>query len=160
MTSSLSVTAPAGVPFIEWEREFDASVAAVFDAYRDPELFRQWIGPDDGEIDLQEYDFRTGGTWRYVHRDESGSYGLRGVFHTVRDHELAVQTFEFDGFPDMVNLDYVTFTDLGDDRCRLTGRTVLPSVEARDGMVASGMETGMGQGYDRLENLLTAGKDT
>lgn len=156
MSNSLTVTAPEGTPFVEFEREFDAPVAAVFNAHRDPELFQQWIGPDNGQVELQEYDFRTGGAWRYVHRDASGSYGFRGVFHVVRDNEFAVQTFEFDGYPDLVNLDTLTFVDLGDGRCKLVGRTVMPSVEARDGMVASGMESGMSQGYDRLEKMVAS----
>ena len=155
MTNSLTVTAPTGTPFIDFVREFDAPVEAVFNAHRDPELFKQWIGPDQGTVDLQEYDFRTGGAYHYVHSDGSGEYGFRGVFHTVRENEFAVQTFEFDGYPDMINLDTMQFVDLGDGRCKLVGRTVMPSVEARDGMVASEMESGMSQGYDRLEKILT-----
>ncbi len=154
MSNELKVIAPEGLPFVEFEREFDAPVAALFEAHRDPELVEQWLGPDGYEMEIDTYDFRSGGSWRYVHRNEGNEYAFRGVFHTIRENELAIQTFEFEGFPDIVSLDHMYFEDLGDGRTRLRGFTAFPSVEARDGMVDSGMETGMSQGYDRLEGLV------
>lgn len=154
MTNQLVVTAPEGVPFVEFEREFDAPVAAVFQAHRDPELVSQWMGPHGYEMEIEEYDFRPGGRYRYVHRDPAGEeYAFRGVFHAVRENEMAIQTFEYEGFPDVVSLDHMTLEDLGNGRTRLRGHTVFPTIEARDGMVESGMERGMSEGYDRLENL-------
>ena len=89
------------------------------------------------------------------HRDPQGNaYEFRGTFHTVRENEFAIQTFEFLGFPDVVSIESMTFTDLGDGRTRLTGHAVYPTQEARDGMVSSGMETGMSEGYDRLETIV------
>lgn len=156
MSNALTITAPAGLPFVDYTREFDAPVAAVFAAHRDPELVAQWMGPDGYEAAIEEWDFRTGGTWGYVHRDPEGNeYGFRGTFHTVRENELAIQTFEFLGYPDAVSIESLRFEDLGDGRTRLSGHTVFPSLEARDGMVASGMEIGMSEGYTRLEAILT-----
>lgn len=154
MTNPLTVTAPDGTPFIEFEREFDAPVAAVFNAHRDPELFKQWIGPDGYQVELAEYDFRSGGRYRYVHRNDDGEYAFHGVFHLVRDNDFAIQTFEFEGVPDAVSLESMSFVDLGNGRCKLVGRSVLPSIEARDAMIASGMETGMAEGYVRLDQLV------
>ena len=155
MSNPLTVTAPDGLPFAEFEREFDAPVATVFRAYKEPDLVKQWLGPDGYEINIERYDFRPGGQWRYVHRSPEGEeYGFHGVFHAVRENEMAIQTFEFEGFPDVVSLDSVTFEDLGDGRTRIHGHSVFPSLEARDGMVASGMETGMAEGYDRLDKVL------
>ena len=74
----------------------------------------------------------------------------------MRDNEFAVQTFEFEGFPDVVAIESMTFEDLGGGRTRLRGWSTYPSVEARDGMVESGMETGLREGYERLDGVLAA----
>jgi uncharacterized protein YndB with AHSA1/START domain len=157
MSNALKVTAPEGLPFVDFEREFDAPVEAVFAAHRDPALVARWLGPDGYQIDMTEWDFRSGGTWNYVHRDPEGNtYEFRGMFHTVRENEFAIQTFEFLGYPDTVSIESMRFEDLGNGRSRLSGHAVYPTLEARDGMVASGMETGMREGYDRLEALAAA----
>ena len=153
-TNALTVTAPEGVQYVDFVREFDYPVEAVFNAHRDPALVAQWLGPRDLEMEIEEYDFRTGGRYRYVHGRGDEKYGFNGVFHVVRENEFAVQTFEFEGFPDVVALDSMRFIDLGNGRTRLEGHSVYPTQEARDGMVASGMETGMREGYERLEELL------
>jgi uncharacterized protein YndB with AHSA1/START domain len=155
MTNPLNVTAPEGVPFIDFEREFDASAMAVFRAHADPELLKQWLGPRGYEMKVDHYDFRTGGGYRYIHTDSSGEeYAFNGVFHKVRQNEFAIQTFEFEGFPDVVALESLTFEDVGDGRSRVRGHSVYPTVESRDGMVASNMEQGMSEGYERLDELL------
>jgi uncharacterized protein YndB with AHSA1/START domain len=157
MSNALKVTAPEGLPFVDFEREFDAPVDAVFTAHRDPALVAKWLGPDGYQIDMTEWDFRSGGTWNYVHHDPEGNtYEFRGMFHTVRENEFAIQTFEFLGYPDAVSIESMRFEDLGNGRSRLSGHAVYPTLEARDGMVASGMETGMREGYDRLEALAAA----
>jgi uncharacterized protein YndB with AHSA1/START domain len=157
MTHALSVTAPEGLPYIDTSRDFDAPVAAVFEAHRDPEKVKRWMGPDRLEVEIAEYDFSSHGGWRMVHREEDGTeYAFHGTFHTVRENEFAVQTFEFAGAPDQVSLEFLTFTDLGDGRTRLTAHAVYPSVETRDAMVTSGMETGMSEGYRRLDDVLAA----
>lgn len=157
MTNQLTVTAPEGLPLTEFTREFDAPVEAVFEAFRDPALVRQWLGPHGYDMDLETYDFRTGGRYRYRHRTPDGAeYAFRGVFHTVRDNEFAVQTFEFEGVPDVVSLDRMTFVRLDGGRTRLEGHSMFPSVEARDVMVASGMADGMSQGYDRLDTVVSS----
>jgi uncharacterized protein YndB with AHSA1/START domain len=157
MTNALTVTAPEGLPYIDTEREFDASVDAVFRAHRDPDLLRQWMGPDGYEMDIERHDFVTQGGYRFVHRDQKGEeYAFNGVFHTVRDNEFAIQTFEYEGAPDQVSIEFLTFTDLGGGRTRLSAHAVYPSVETRDAMAASGMEKGMVEGYDKLEALVAS----
>jgi uncharacterized protein YndB with AHSA1/START domain len=156
MTNPLRVDAPEGVPFIDFEREFDAPVDAVFRAHKEPDLVKQWMGPSEYTTDIDTYDFRTGGRWRYVQRNEAGEeYAFNGVFHVVRENEFAIQTFEFEMFPDVVSIESLTFEDLGDGRSRVRGHATYPSLEARDGMVEGGMETGMTEGYQRLDDLLT-----
>lgn len=60
-----------------------------------------------------------------------------GVFHTARENEFAIQTFDFDGYPDVVSLGLLRFEDLGKGRCKLVGHAVYPTQEARDGMAQS-----------------------
>ncbi|MFX4273069.1 SRPBCC family protein [Propionibacteriaceae bacterium Y1685] len=158
MSNPVTINAPEGLPFIEIERDFDAPVEAVFRAYAEPELVKQWLGPHDMEMELNEYNCSSGGQYRYVHRDPAGEeYPFRGMFHTVRENELIVQTFEFEGFPDVVSIESMTFTDLGNGRSKVTGQSAFPSVEARDGIIASDMETGVVQGYERLDKVLAQG---
>lgn len=158
MTNPLTVSAPDGVPFIDFVREFDASVEALFNAHRDLELVRQWLGPHGYEMTIERYDFVSGGGYRYLHRNPDGAeFAFHGVFHTVRDNEFAIQTFEFEGAPDEVAIEFLHFEDAGQGRSRLRGHSVGPSVEGRDAMVASGMERGMSEGYDRLDAILAAG---
>jgi uncharacterized protein YndB with AHSA1/START domain len=157
MTNPLNVNAPEGLPFIEYDREFDAPIEAVFRAHREPDLVKQWLGPAGYDMDIDSYDFRTGGRFRFVQRNNEGEeYAFNGVYHVVRDNEFAIQTFEFEGFPDVVSIESLTFEDLGDGRSRVRGHATYPSLEARDGMVSSGMESGMTEGYERLDKVLTS----
>lgn len=154
MSNPLKIEVPEGLPFIEFEREFDAPVEAVFRAHKEPDLVKQWLGPRRYEMDIESYDFKTGGRYRYLHRADGEEFAFNGVFHVVRDNEFAIQTFEFEGYPDVVSIESLTFEDLGDGRTRLRGHSVYPSVEARDGMASSGMEGGMNEGYERLDEVL------
>jgi uncharacterized protein YndB with AHSA1/START domain len=155
MSNALVLDVPAGVPWIDFTREFDAPVDAVWNAHRDPELVRQWLGPRGYEMDIERWDFSSGGGYRYTHRNPDGmEFGFHGTFHTVRENDLAIQTFEFEGAPDEVAIEFMRFVDLGDGRCRLEGRSVGRTVEGRDAMVESGMEQGMAQGYERLDELV------
>ena len=87
-------------------------------------------------------------------RTSRASSRFNGVFHRVRDNEFVIQTFEFEGAPDMVNIEYLWFEDLGDGRSRLRGRSICPNTEARDALLSSGMEGGMTEGYEKLDVLL------
>ena len=156
MNNTLTVTAPQGLPIVETVREFDFPAAALVRAHTEPGLVKQWLGPRGYEMTIEEWDYVSGGRYRYIHRDPQGNdWAFHGVFHTVRD-DFAIQTFEFEGVPDVVSLDTMRIEDLGDGRSRLRGHSVFPSLEARDGMVDNGMETGMSEGYERLDELLAA----
>jgi uncharacterized protein YndB with AHSA1/START domain len=157
MSNALTVTAPETLPFIDLERDFDAPVAALFAAHRDPELLEQWLGPNGYQMKIDHYDFVPGGSWRYRHITPQGEFGFHGVFHAVRENEFAIQTFEFEGAPDIVSIESVTFTDLGAGRTRLSVHAAYPSLEARNAMIAGGMERGIREGYERLESLVTSG---
>lgn len=157
MTNALKLVAPVDTLAMEFTRDFDAPIEALFRAHADPKLVKQWLGPARNEMSIARWDFRTGGGYRYLHLGPDGDeYWFNGVFHVVRDGELVIQTFEFEGAPDMVNIEFVWFEDLGDGRSRLRGRWICPNVEARDALLDSGMEGGMTEGYERLDSLLVS----
>ena len=135
-------------------REFDAPPEKVFRAHTDPELVVQWLGPRDLTMEIDHYDCRTGGSYRYLHIRGDEEYGFHGSFHEVRPGELIVQTFTFEGMPDGVALERLVLEDLGDGRTRLTATSLVDSFEDRDAFVASGMEHGVREGYERLDELL------
>ncbi|WP_338886575.1 SRPBCC family protein [Rhodococcus sovatensis] len=155
MSNPLTISLPDGMPFIAISREFDAPVDALFRAHKEPELVKQWLGPNGYDMEIESYDFSTGGRYRYVHIDPEGNrYAFNGVFHVVRENEFAIQTFEFEGYPDVVSIEALTFVDLGDGRTRLDIHSAYPSLESRDGMAQSGMEKGVSEGYERLDVIL------
>ena len=153
--SATRIDAPAGVPFIDVTREFDAPRDLVFRAYTEPDLLVQWLGPRKYTMKLEAWEPRDGGTWRYTHSDENGNaFGFHGVFHGDQTPDGMLQTFEFDGWPGHVSLEKVTFEER-DGTTIVRTHSVYQTVEARDGMVESGMEEGMNDGYDRLDELLS-----
>ena len=103
---------------------------------------------------IDHFDCRSGGSYRYIHSRDGEEYAFRGCFHEVRPDELIVQTFTFEGFPEGVALEKLVFEDLGDGRTRLTATSLVDSFEGRDAFVASGMETGIVEGYERLDEVL------
>lgn len=150
------VLAPAGMPFIEISREFAAPRDLIFRAHTDPALLPQWLGPSRLTMIVDHFEVRDGGRWRYVHRQDDGAeYGFHGVFHGTPTVEGIVQTFEFEGAPGHVSLDRLTLEER-DGRTTVRVHSTFESVEARDAMVAAGMERGLDEGYGRLDALLAS----
>jgi uncharacterized protein YndB with AHSA1/START domain len=142
------------VPLVRITREFDAPPEKVFRAHTDPELIVQWLGPRDLEGEILTWDCRSGGEYRYVHRRGDDEFRFHGCFHDVRPSELIVQTFTFEGMPDHVSLEKMTLEPLDGGRTRLVATSLCDSFEDRDAFVASGMDTGVIEGYERLDDLL------
>ncbi len=153
-THQTEITLDPDVPLVRITREFDAPPEKVFRAHTDPELIVRWLGPRDLEMRVDHYDCRTGGSYRYLHFRGDEEYGFRGCFHEVRPAELIVQTFTFEGMPDGVALEKLVFEDLGDGRTRLVATSLVDSFEGRDAFVSGGMEEGIRQGYERLDEVL------
>ena len=153
-TTGTRIDVGTDLPTITITREFDAPREKVFRAHCDPELVRQWLGPRGLEMEVDRWDCRTGGEYRYVHRRGDEEYWFHGSFHEVRPEGVIVQTFTFEGMPDSVALEKLVLTDLGDGRTRLDATSLGDSFEARDAMVASGMEQGIVEGYERLDEVL------
>lgn len=152
-----TIEAVPDLPVIRMIRDFTATPAQLHRAHTDPELYARWIGPHNLQTEILEWNAVTGGNWKYVARRDGEEFGFHGSFHEVRDDRI-VQTFTYEGVPDGVSLDTLTFEDLGDGRTRLHAQSVVESIEARDAMLASGMESGVNEGYAALDDLLASGE--
>ncbi|SHM54059.1 SRPBCC family protein [Cryptosporangium aurantiacum] len=148
------IIAEPGTSQIVVTREFQAPRDLVFRAYTDPDLIPRWLGPRELTTKVTDYDVRDGGRYRYVHADPDGNeYAFRGVFHGTPTPDLTTQTFEYEGMPGHVALEAVTMTEV-DGRTVVRTLSSFQSVEDRDGIVESGMETGIRDSDERLEALL------
>jgi uncharacterized protein YndB with AHSA1/START domain len=148
------ITVDPTIPLVRITREFDAPVDKVFRAHTDPDLFAQWNGPRNTTMHVDRFDCRSGGAYRYTLTREGFEAGFNGCFHEVRPCELIVQTFTFEGMPDGVALEKLVFEDIGNGRTRLSATSLVDSFADRDAFVASGMESGVQEGYERLDDLL------
>ncbi len=144
----------AEVPIIHIRRTFAATPAQLMRAHLDPDLFAQWVGPRSLSTRIDYWNATTGGSWRYVASRGDEEFAFRGCFHDIGDNRI-VQTFTWEGMPDDVALETVEFTDLGDGTTRLHARSLCESFEARDAWLRSGMETGVNEGYAKLDEVLS-----
>jgi len=139
---------------IRIERTFDAPRDRVFAVYTDPELIPEWWGPRGTRTEVKQMDARTGGDWRFIAHNADGSQtGFRGTYREVTAPVRIVQTFEWEGMPGYVSLETATFEDLG-DQTKVVTVSQFYTPEERDGMLGSGMESGMNETYQRLDELL------
>ncbi|HEX8060995.1 MAG TPA: SRPBCC family protein [Cyclobacteriaceae bacterium] len=138
-------------------REFDAPRELVFKAFTDPKIVAKWLSPKRLKMRIDKFEAKNGGSYRYAHVDDKGNeYAFRGVTHEVVAPERIIQTFEFEGLPEKghVALETCRFESLPNNRTRIINQTLFQSVMDRDGMVASGMEGGMNEAYDQLDEVL------
>lgn len=152
--TKLTVVAEPGKQEIFMTRMFDAPRELVFKAYTDPTLIARWWGLRQNTTLIDEMEARPGGKWRFVERDPDGQeFAFHGVYHDVVAAERIVQTFEFEGMAGHVVMETSTFEDVG-GKTKVIAQSIFQSVADRDGMVASGMEYGAEEGYQRLDELL------
>jgi uncharacterized protein YndB with AHSA1/START domain len=157
-TRETTIEADPNLPTIRIIRDFDAPPDKVFRAWIEPELVVQWLGPKSTEMRIEQWDARTGGNYRYTAlQDGEEVAAFYGSFHEVRPSERLVQTFTWEGMPDGVSLETMTFEDLGGGRTRTIGLSVVDNLEGRDAIMASGMEVGVNEGYEKLDALLAKG---
>jgi uncharacterized protein YndB with AHSA1/START domain len=141
---------------IRVERFFEAPRERVFATFTAPELIPQWWGPRSTTTVVDQMDVRPGGAWRFLVQSDDGDTAFRGIYREIAAPERIVQTFEWEGLPGHVSIETASFEDLG-ERTKLTMVSIFHTPEERDGMLASGMESGMNQTYDRFEELLAGG---
>lgn len=157
-TRETTIEADPNVPTIRIIRDFDAPRDRVFRAWVDRELVARWLGPKSSEMRIDQWNAHTGGNYRYAAvQDGEEVAAFYGSFHEVRPSERLVQTFTWEGMPDGVSLETMTFEDLGDGRTRTVGLSVVDSFEGRDAIMASGMDVGVNEGYEKLDALLAQG---
>lgn len=149
------VTTPSDTE-IRTERIFDAPPGLVFECFTDPETLEQWLGPEGYEMRIEEYDFRAGGKWRYVHLSPDGNeYVFFGEFLEIDAPRSVKQTFNFVMEPQPPpSIDLAEFIEVEGGRTRLVTLTTFEGKEQRDGMLQSGMEKGMNEGYAKLDRIL------
>jgi uncharacterized protein YndB with AHSA1/START domain len=148
-----TVTTPSNTE-VRIERGFDAPRALVYEAYTDPELMSEWLGPRGLTMTVQEMDVRTGGSYRYTHEDEDEAYVFFGEFREVDPPRLLVQTFQWEGNEAPASLDRVEFEGLDGDRTRIVVTATFDSVASRDAILEAGMARGVEEGYEKLDELL------
>ena len=152
-----TITAEPGKQELFITREFDAPREMVFQAHTDPDLYVRWLGPRDLNTTLETFEPVSGGRWRFIQKDKDGNeFGFHGVNHDVTAPERIIGTFEFEGLPEAghVILETTNFESLPGGRTRVTTHSVYQSVQDRDGMIASGMESGVVDGFERLDEIL------
>jgi uncharacterized protein YndB with AHSA1/START domain len=136
------------------ERVFNAPRERVFQAFIDPELIPQWWGRRQDTTTVDKMDVREGGDWRFVTDAPDGSHAFRGTYRVIDPPSTLEQTFEWEGMPGHVVVETATFEDIGSGRTKISTRSLFHTTEERDGMLASGMESGMNETYERLDELL------
>jgi uncharacterized protein YndB with AHSA1/START domain len=154
-TKTATITTPADRE-IHIERVFDAPRDVVFAIYTDPELIPEWWGPRGTTTIVDVMEVRPGGSWRYIMRDaDGGETGFRGTYREITAPERIVTTFEWEGMPGHVSIDTAEFVDLG-EQTKVVSTSLFHTVEERDGMLNSGMERGLNDTYQRLDEILAA----
>jgi uncharacterized protein YndB with AHSA1/START domain len=155
-TTTSSRTAAVTLPTDEQiliTREFDAPKHLVYKAWTTPELVTRWWSGRRGKMTIAEIDLRVGGMWRYVMIAEGGfEVAFHGEYREIVSNERIVMTDVYEAMPDGEALVTVTFTE-NDRRTVLTLLMQLASKEARDAVINSGMEAGVQESWDRLEQV-------
>lgn len=152
-----AIVADEKLPIIRITRDFDATPAQLMRAHLDPDLYARWVGPDDTTVQIDVWDVRDGGSWRYVGSRGSDEFAFRGCFHRVGTDTI-VQTFTWEAMPEDVSLETLRFEDLGNGRTRLHAQSLVDSFESRDAWLRSGMEVGVNDGYAKIDRLLADGE--
>jgi len=155
-----SIKAEPGKQELFITREFDAPRDLLFKAITDPKLMVKWLGPRELELKVDHYEPKSGGSWRYIHKAPNGhEFGFHGVIHEFLAPERVIQTFEFEGLPEKghVVLETMRLEELPGGRTWMTTQSVFQSVMDRDGMIRSGMERGVTDSHERIDELLEAG---
>jgi len=155
LTHEIELNVEPGSPRMTMRRAFAATPELLFRANTEAELIARWLGPRRLAIRIDEMDVRDGGRWAFTHIGPDGSeHAFRGVHHgTPSVADGITRTFEYLGAPGHVSLEKVTFVPDGDVTW-LEGVVVFQDVESLDAHIAAGMEGGMRESYERLEELL------
>jgi uncharacterized protein YndB with AHSA1/START domain len=152
---SAAVTLPTDTQILI-TREFDAPRHLVYRVWTTPELIRRWWSARRGEVTVAEVDLRVGGRWRYAMRANGGfEVAFHGEFREVVPNERLVRTEVYEAFPEAPAVSTETFTE-SDGRTTVTMLIEHALKEHRDAHVQSGMEDGLQDALDLLEEIVSA----
>lgn len=151
----LKIEAPKDDPIIVMTRTFNAPRALVWKAMSEPEHAVRWWGPHGHQNKVLKWDFRVGGEWSIASTIPGGQViTFFGEYREIDKPEKLTQTFSFDGLPPGAHsVDSVTLTEK-DGKTTYTATSRVPDFESRDAMLASGMEVGVVEGFERLDAML------
>ena len=135
------------------ERIFNAPRQRVWKAMTDPALIAQWWGRGN-KLVVEKFELKRGGHWRFVEHSDHGVHGFEGRYREVTPPERIVQSFEWDGLPAHVAIETMTLEDVGDGRTKLVTTSLFLTKEDHDGMLQSGMESGVNESYAALDRVL------
>lgn len=157
----LKIEAPIGQPFMTMTRTFKAPRALVWKAISEPEHAVRWWGPHGYKNEILQFDWSVPGQWRVKTTTNDGAViEFFGDYLEIQKPEKVTQTFSFDQLPPGAHsIDTVVLEDHGDTTVYRASST-LPDVESRDAMIASGMEKGIREGFERLDQMLEEWKVT
>lgn len=148
-----SITTPSDTE-IRIERTFAASRELLWEAFTDPVLMAEWLGPHKQTMTVEELDVRPGGSYQYTSHSDFGEFVFFGEFREVEEPELLVATFEWKGSGYPASIDHSEFQELDGGHTKLVTTSTFESRELRDGMLQSGMERGVNDGYDKLDRIV------
>ncbi len=152
--SDTKINAPRGKQEVVVTRTYHAPRELVFRAVTDPKLIPEWWGPRGLTTTVEKMEVRPGGLYRYIQRDPQGNtFAFNGVYHVAKAPELLIYTREWEGMPGHVLLVIERF-DEQDGITTCISRSIFETVEDRDGMLKQGMESGVTDTTDRLNELL------
>jgi uncharacterized protein YndB with AHSA1/START domain len=157
MKNKTTIKAEPGKQELFIYREFDAPRDLVFKVFTEGKYLEQWLGPCDMKMKIEKHEAKKGGAYRYIHTNSKGmEFAFHGICHDLHAPEWIVRTFEFEGLPERghVSMETARFEALPGDRTKLTIQSVFQSNADRDGMIQSGMERGVNESHERLDELL------
>lgn len=148
----------AGDTSLSFSREFDATVAQVFRAHTEQDLFVQWMGPRGTSCQVARFDAATGGSFHYTISAGAANYTFFGSYHEVTAPHRIVHTWEFEGEPGRPTLESLTFVELPGGRCRLDGLSIYTSTEhCTETLAFDQSGEGMDENFERLDVLFASG---
>lgn len=148
MENKTIVTAEDGRQEIQITRDFDLPVELLFKAHTDPELLGQWMGTQVLKLEPEKH-----GGWQFQTKDPSGKvvFQANGVFHDFIANEKIIRTFEMENTPFGVQLEFLQFEKIDNERSRLRMHSIYQSVANRDQILQIGMSQGMNMAHNRLQ---------
>lgn len=156
MELKTKLTAESGKQDIRITREFDLPVELLFEAHTNPELFEQWMSHEYGTTKVINMEAKRHGSWRFQTVDAQGNvlFQANGVFHEFIPNQQITRTFEMDNTPFEVQLEFLEFEKLDEDRSRLSMHIIYRTGELRDQLLKNPFAQGLNMAHNRLEAII------